>query len=205
VIRVEGPELLQKYVGASEKALREIFDRARRRKPTLIILDELDALATKRGSDRSGTTDRLVNQLLTELDGTESRSGVHVLGITSRPDLVDPALLRPGRIGDRLHLNAPNQDERLQILKYLATHLPRRVSEKKLEEMAAESVGLCGAHLRSLLLQVEMDWLHGEQPPIKPSPSKIKSHNEFEEVLIGTQASDLKNSNGNFKYSKKQF
>ena len=111
----QGPELLSKYVGESEKAVRATFDRARAARPCLLFFDEFDSLAPRRGNDSTGVTDRVVNQLLTQLDGVEGRQGIVVLAATSRPDLVDPALLRPGRLGKRLFCPLPDERERLEV------------------------------------------------------------------------------------------
>ena len=96
-ISVKGPELLDKYVGESERAVRQVFERARSSSPCIVFFDELDSLCPKRGSDSSGggVTERVVNQLLTEMDGLESRSSVFVVAATNRPELIDPAMLRP--------------------------------------------------------------------------------------------------------------
>lgn len=97
-ISVKGPELLNKYIGASEQGVRDVFARAARASPCILFFDEFDAIAPKRGHDNTGVTDRVVNQLLTELDGVEGLEGVFVVAATSRPDLIDAALLRPGRL-----------------------------------------------------------------------------------------------------------
>lgn len=110
-IHVHGPEILNKYVGSSEKGVRDIFIRARKIKPCVILFDEFDSLVPKRGSNQSGVTDRIVNQFLTELDGTEDRSGVFIIATTSRPDLMDKAIIRPGRIDNRIELSYPNSAE----------------------------------------------------------------------------------------------
>ncbi|ETO09547.1 hypothetical protein RFI_27830, partial [Reticulomyxa filosa] len=96
LISVKGPELLNKYIGASEAAVRDVFMRAANNAPCIIFFDEFDSLAPKRGSESTQVTDRVVNQLLTFLDGVESRTNVYVIAATSRPDLIDVALLRPG-------------------------------------------------------------------------------------------------------------
>lgn len=114
-IYVHGPEILDKYVGASERGVRELFSRARNLKPCVIFFDEIDSLVPKRGSNQSGVTDRIVNQFLTELDGTEDRSGVFIIATTSRPDLIDKAIVRPGRIDQSVKLNYPNIDELKQV------------------------------------------------------------------------------------------
>ena len=92
----QGPELLNKYVGESERAVRQLFTRARAASPCVLFFDELDALAPRRGSDVNQSTERVVNQLLTEMDGTEGRQAVYLIAATNRPDMIDPALLRFG-------------------------------------------------------------------------------------------------------------
>jgi len=118
-VTVKGPELLNKYIGASEQATRDIFDRAAAASPCLLFFDEFEAIAPRRGHDSTGVTDRVVNQLLTELDGAGSSSalkGVVVLAATSRPDLIDPALLRPGRLDKLLLCPLPSLSDRVSIL-----------------------------------------------------------------------------------------
>ena len=95
--------MLDKYIGASEAAVRALFARAAAASPCLLFFDQFESLAPRRGSDNTGVTDRVVNQLLTFLDGVEGRSGVYVLAATSRPDMIDPALLRPGRLDKQLY------------------------------------------------------------------------------------------------------
>lgn len=125
VLSVKGAELLSKWVGESERAVRELFRRAREAAPTLIFLDEVDALAPVRGqSTDGGTTDRVVASLLTELDGVESLRNVVVIGATNRPDLVDPALLRPGRLERLVFVPPPDAAARGQILRAAAKSVP---------------------------------------------------------------------------------
>lgn len=114
-ISIRGPEILDKYVGSSERGVRDLFMRARDIKPCIIFFDEFDSLVPKRGSNQSGVTDRIVNQFLTELDGTEDRSGVFIIATTSRPDLIDDAILRPGRIDQRIELSLPTVEEIKQV------------------------------------------------------------------------------------------
>ncbi|XP_032159902.1 peroxisome biogenesis factor 1 isoform X2 [Mustela erminea] len=109
-ISVKGPELLSKYIGASEQAVRDIFIRAQAAKPCILFFDEFESIAPRRGHDNTGVTDRVVNQLLTQLDGVEGLQGVYVLAATSRPDLIDPALLRPGRLDRCVYCPPPDQD-----------------------------------------------------------------------------------------------
>ncbi|KAJ1971657.1 Peroxisome biosynthesis protein pex1 [Dimargaris xerosporica] len=114
-IYVKGPEILNKYIGASEQSVRDLFKRASAARPCVLFFDELDAIAPRRGHDNTGVTDRVVNQFLTEMDGAEGLHGVYVLAATSRPDLIDPALLRPGRLDKALLCDLPNQAERLDV------------------------------------------------------------------------------------------
>ena len=125
VLSVKGAELLSKWVGESEKAVRELFRRAREAAPTLVFLDEVDALAPTRGqSTDGGTTDRVVAALLTELDGVESLHDVVVIGATNRPDLIDPALLRPGRLEKLVYVPPPDADARAAILTAAVKKVP---------------------------------------------------------------------------------
>ena len=119
-ISVKGPELLDKYVGESERAVRVVFERARSSSPCIIFFDELDSLCPKRGSDGGsgggGVSERVVNQLLTEMDGLDSRRSVFVIAATNRPELIDPAMLRPGRLDKLLYVPLPSSEERYSIL-----------------------------------------------------------------------------------------
>ena len=125
VLSVKGAELLSKWVGESERAVRELFRRARDAAPTLIFLDEMDALAPTRGqATDGGTTDRVVAALLTELDGVETLRNVIVVGATNRPDLVDPALLRPGRLERLVYVPPPDAAGRADILRAVAKSVP---------------------------------------------------------------------------------
>ncbi|KAH3672955.1 hypothetical protein WICPIJ_009964 [Wickerhamomyces pijperi] len=116
-ISIKGPELLNKYVGESEKAIRQVFTRARASVPCVIFFDELDALVPRRDTSLSESSSRVVNTLLTELDGLNDRKGIFVIGATNRPDMIDPAMLRPGRLDKTLFIELPNASERLEILK----------------------------------------------------------------------------------------
>ena len=109
------------YVGESERAVRSLFQRARNSKPCVIFFDELDAICVRRSdsSSDSGSTTRVVNQLLTEMDGVESRKGVFLMAASNRPDIIDPAILRPGRLDKIIYVGLPTQQDRLEILKTL--------------------------------------------------------------------------------------
>lgn len=120
-ISVKGPELLNKYVGESERAVRQVFQRARASVPCIIFFDELDALVPRRNSTLSESSSRVVNTLLTELDGLNDRKGIFVVGATNRPDMIDPAMLRPGRLDKTLYIELPTAEERLDILQTLVS------------------------------------------------------------------------------------
>jgi len=125
-ISVKGPELLDKYVGESERSVRVVFERARSSSPCIIFFDELDSLCPKRGSDGGGgggVSERVVNQLLTEMDGLDSRRSVFVIAATNRPELIDPAMLRPGRLDKLLYVPLPSPDDRHSILCALSTKI----------------------------------------------------------------------------------
>lgn len=124
-IVIKGPELLSKWVGESEKAVRKIFEKARQTAPTVIFFDEVDAIAPKRGiSTDSGVTERVVNQLLTEMDGLVELNDVVIIAATNRPDIMDTALLRPGRFDRIIMVGAPDVKSRIQIFKIHAKSMP---------------------------------------------------------------------------------
>ncbi len=149
-ISVKGPEVLSKWVGESEKAVREIFRKARETAPCIIFFDELDSIAPRRGIHTdAGVTDRIVNQLLTEMDGMQSLKGVVVIGATNRPDILDPALLRPGRFDRVIFVPPPDFQARLQILKIHTKDMPL-APDVNLDELARITDGYTGADLESV-------------------------------------------------------
>lgn len=153
---VKGAELMDKWVGSSEKAVRELFRRARDSAPSLVFLDEIDALAPRRGqSFDSGVTDRVVAALLTELDGIEPLRDVVVLGATNRPDLIDPALLRPGRLEKLVFVEPPDADARREILRTAGKSVPLS-SEVDLGALAAELDGYSAADCVALLREAAL-------------------------------------------------
>lgn len=158
-ISIKGPELLSKYIGASEQAVRNVFQRAHSAKPCIIFFDEFDSIAPRRGHDSTGVTDRVVNQLLTLLDGVETSTGVYVLAATSRPDLIDPALLRPGRLDKCLHCPLPNTAERASILSALSRKL-LLADDVDLESVAARTEHFSGADLQALLYTAQLEVVH---------------------------------------------
>ncbi|HZA09406.1 AAA family ATPase [Mycobacterium sp.] len=153
---VKGAELMDKWVGASEKAVRELFRRARDSAPSLVFLDEIDALAPRRGqSFDSGVTDRVVASLLTELDGIEPLRDVVVLGATNRPDLIDPALLRPGRLERLVFVEPPDADARRDILGTAGKSIPL-AADVDLDALAGQLEGYSGADCVALLREAAL-------------------------------------------------
>ena len=149
-ISVKGPELLNKYVGESERAVRQVFVRARSSIPCVIFFDELDALVPKRDDTLSESSARVVNTLLTELDGLSNRQGIYVIAATNRPDIIDEAMLRPGRLETLLFVDLPEAAERVEILQTLSRNLSIPYSDE-IAEVARGCEGFSGADLESLL------------------------------------------------------
>ena len=151
VLSVKGAELLSKWVGDSERAVRELFRRAREAAPTLVFLDEVDALAPTRGqATDGGTTDRVVAALLTELDGVEELRNVVVIGATNRPDLIDPALLRPGRLERLIYVPPPDGPARAAILRASSKQVPLDPSVD-LDALGADLDGFSAADCAALI------------------------------------------------------
>lgn len=166
-ISVKGPEILNKYIGASEKSVRDLFERAESARPCVLFFDEFDSIAPKRGHDSTGVTDRVVNQMLTQMDGAEGLSGVYVLAATSRPDLIDPALLRPGRLDKSLICDLPSLSDRVDILQALSKKLKvspdiLSTSEKRetLLDIAYRTEGYSGADLQAVIYNAHLEAIH---------------------------------------------
>ncbi|ORY80196.1 P-loop containing nucleoside triphosphate hydrolase protein [Leucosporidium creatinivorum] len=193
-ISVKGPEILNKYIGASEKSVRDLFERAQAAKPCILFFDEFDSIAPKRqvfaltyelqsanadfrfyhsGHDSTGVTDRVVNQMLTQMDGAEGLDGVYVLAATSRPDLIDPALLRPGRLDKSLLCDMPSYTDRLEasflsLMRHTTTDLIMEACSRKialapsvdLSAYAAKTEGFSGADLQALVYNAHLDAIH---------------------------------------------
>lgn len=154
-ISVQGPELLDKYVGESEKGVREIFKKARENVPTVLFFDELDAIAASRGSnDSTNVTERVVSQLLTELDGLEALEDVTVIATTNRPDLLDSALLRPGRLDRQIHVPVPDAEARRQILEIHTADMP--TDGLDYDKLVDETENFVGADIEALCREASM-------------------------------------------------
>lgn len=160
-INVKGPEILNKYIGASEQNVRELFDRAQSVKPCVLFFDEFDSIAPKRGHDSTGVTDRIVNQLLTQMDGVEGLDGVYVLAATSRPDLIDSALLRPGRIDKSIICNIPDANDRYDILRAVTGKDKMNLSPNTdIQIVARKTAGYSGADLQGLCYNAYLKAVH---------------------------------------------
>ncbi|KAH8364064.1 hypothetical protein KR084_002080 [Drosophila pseudotakahashii] len=155
IISVKGPELLAKYIGQSEENVRNLFNRARSARPCVLFFDEFDSLAPKRGHDSTGVTDRVVNQLLTELDGVEGLQGVTVIAATSRPELLDPALLRSGRIDRLVECPLPDPVARVRIFEALSSTLSLDECVD-FEWFAGRTSNYTGADIQSILTSANM-------------------------------------------------
>jgi transitional endoplasmic reticulum ATPase len=155
-ISIKGPEVMSKWVGESEKAVRELFKKARQVAPTIVFLDELDSIAPMRGTDTgSHVTDSVVNQLLTSIDGLESMEGVVVIGATNRPDIIDPSLLRPGRFDRLVLIPSPDKEARLEIFKIHTKNMPLG-KDVDIKHLADATENYSGADIESLCREAAM-------------------------------------------------
>jgi len=156
-IAVKGPELLSKWVGESEKGVREVFRKARQTAPTVIFFDEIDALASTRagGSTDSGVTQRVVNQLLTEIDGMEELQDVAVIAATNRADILDPALVRPGRFDRHVKIEEPDEKGRLEIFKVHTAKMPL-ADDVDLQRLAKNTEGYVGSDIEAVSREAVM-------------------------------------------------
>ncbi|MCE4603649.1 MAG: AAA family ATPase, partial [Aeropyrum sp.] len=156
-IAVRGPEILSKWVGESEKAIRKIFERARQAAPTVVFFDEIDSIAPARGArfDTSGVTDRIVNQMLAEMDGIQPLSNVVVIGATNRPDILDPALLRPGRFDRIIYVPPPDKETRKEIFKIHTRKVPL-AEDVDFDKLAELTEGYTGADIEAVVREAVM-------------------------------------------------
>jgi len=175
-IAVKGPQLLSMWVGESEKGIREVFKKAKQVAPTIILFDEIDAIAPRRGTHSgSRVTETVVNQILTEMDGIESLENVIVIGATNRADMIDPSLLRPGRFDYQLLVPPPEKDARMEIFKVHTRHMP--LKDVDLSEMVRKTEGYSGADIEGVCREAALIALRED---IK---SDKVSMDEFEKAL----------------------
>ncbi len=155
-ITIKGPSVFSKWVGESEKAIRKIFSKARQVAPCILFIDEIDSVAPRRGSSSdSGVGNRVVNQLLAEMDGIESLEGVTIIAATNRPDVMDPALLRPGRIDNLVYVPVPDKKARLEIFKVHTKNMPLD-KDVNLDDLAEKTEKYVGADIESICREAAM-------------------------------------------------
>jgi transitional endoplasmic reticulum ATPase len=184
-ISIKGPELLSKWVGESEKAVREVFKKARQTAPTIIFFDEIDSLVPRRGmASDSNVTERVVNQLLTEIDGLEGMHDIVIIGATNRPDMLDTALLRPGRFDRIILTNVPDLPARLEIFKVHMKDMP--LKDVDVEELAAHTEGYVGADIEAVCREAAILALR------ENIGAKVVTMRHFEEALKKVPASITK-------------
>ena len=177
-ISIKGPELISKWVGESEKAIREVFRKARLASPAIIFFDEIDAIAPMRGLGYgdSRVTERVISQLLTEMDGLIALENVVVIGATNRPDILDPALLRPGRLDRIIYIPSPDYKARVEILKIHTRNMPL-AEDVNLEEIAKITEGYAGSDLEAICREAAMEALRED------INAKVVSRRHFEHAL----------------------
>ena len=164
IIVVRGPEILSKWVGESEKAIREIFRKARSSSPCVVVFEELDSIARPRGEDETAGNERTLSQILTEMDDSGS-SGVIVIGVTNRPDLIDTSLLRPGRLDLIVYVAAPDDKARLEIMRLLTASMPL-TTDVNLEDIAGSTRGFSGADLVALCREAAINAMRNKSDTI---------------------------------------
>ncbi|WP_407409664.1 CDC48 family AAA ATPase [Methanobrevibacter sp.] len=191
-ISVKGPELLSKWVGESEKGVREVFRKAKQAAPTVIFFDEIDAIAGARsGNDTdSGVTKRVVNQLLTEMDGLEELQDVAIIAATNRPDILDTGLMRPGRFDRHIQVSEPDEEARLAIFKVHTKNMPLS-KDVDLKKLAKQTDGYVGADIESVCREAAMltlrNDLEAKEIPnkyFKEAIEKVKPGHNQEEQLV---------------------
>ncbi len=198
-ISVKGPAVLSKWVGESEKTIREIFRKARLASPCIIFIDEIDAIAPRRGGGQgdSGVTERLVDTLLTEIDGLQAIKEIVFIGASNRPDILDPALLRPGRFDRVVDIPMPEEKTRLEILKVHTKKMPI-AKDVNLEELAKETNGFSGADLENLCRESGMEAIRED----KNAKTITKKHFErAKEIIKPSSTKEYKERLDKFKES----
>ncbi|MDR2829642.1 MAG: CDC48 family AAA ATPase [Methanobrevibacter sp.] len=190
-IAIKGPELLSKWVGDSEKGVREVFRKARQTAPTVIFFDEIDSIASSRGNSTgdSGVTQRVVNQLLTEIDGMEELRDVAIIAATNRPDILDSGLIRPGRFDRHIKVGTPSEEGRIAIFKVHTKDMPLS-DDVNLEKLAKESEGYVGADIEVVCREAAMltlrEDMESNEVPMKAfnqAMEKVKPVSKEEDLI----------------------
>lgn len=178
-VSVKGPELLDKYVGESERAVRDVFQRARQSAPTVVFFDEIDAVAPERGGGSdSRVTERVVSQLLTELDGIEELRNVVVVGATNRPDILDPALLRTGRFEKMIYVPDPDEDARREIFRVHTREMPI-ADDVDLDVLAERTEGYTGSDIEAIIREASMLALDSYLESVEgTTPEVVEEHSD---------------------------
>ena len=198
-IQVKGPELLSMWVGKSEEGVRKVFERARQVAPCIIFFDEIDALASRRGVDAgSKVHDQVLNQILAEMDGLEELNNVIVIGATNRPDMLDYALLRPGRFDRIVLVNVPDKKGRLEIFKIHTKNMPL-TKDVDFEELAEKTEGYVGADIESLAREAAMLALR------KNMDAKEVNKKHFELAMAKVKASVNKEAADHYKRVESEY
>ncbi|QGA79976.1 CDC48 family AAA ATPase [Candidatus Nanohalobium constans] len=182
-ISIKGPEVFSKYVGESEESVREIFKKARQVAPCVLFIDEIDSIAPRRGgsSGDSQVGDRVVNQLLTELDGIESLKGVTVIAATNRPDMIDPAIMRPGRIDRNIEVEIPDEDARKRIFEVHTEDMPLN-DDVDIDKLAEKTENYVGSDIESVCREAGMNALRSDPE------SEEATMEDFEDALEDVRA-----------------
>ena len=203
-ISIKGPEILSKYIGASEQAIRALFEKASLSKPCILFFDEFDSIVPPRQNNNTDVTDRIVNQILTQMDGIESlQEGIYIIAATSRPDMIDPALLRPGRFDVCLECGLPNLEERIQILNLLSEQV-HLADDVDLNAIAIQTAGYTGSDLNTLIINAsnqainELIYLDDElnvqnHVEIERSLSSLKLNNSYFRLALGSTSPSFSN------------
>ena len=212
-ISIKGPELLSKWVGESEKGVREVFSKARENAPTVVFFDEIDSIATERGSGQGGgsqVSERVVSQLLTELDGLEELEDVVVVATSNRPDLIDSALLRPGRLDRHVHVPVPDEEARKAIFGVHTRDKPV-ADDVDLDWLAGETEGYVGADIEAVTREASMaasrEFIHSVDPEeIGESVSNVRiSKEHFEQALDEVTPSVTEETKERYEEIEEQF
>ncbi|KAJ2671977.1 Peroxisome biosynthesis protein pex1 [Coemansia sp. RSA 1085] len=188
-IATKGPELLSKYIGSSEQSVRDLFKRAVAASPCVLFFDEFESIAPRRGHDNTGVTDRVVNQFLTEMDGAEGLKGVYVLAATSRPDLIDPALLRPGRLDKAFLCDMPSQNDRKDILLKQANKI--KCQGVEWDAVAQRTGGFTGADLQALVYNAFLEAVHENVSSVDVQSTSNEDTKQAEFALLSPSNSTL--------------
>jgi len=190
-ISIKGPEVFSKWVGESEKAIREVFRKARMSSPAVIFFDEIDSLVPNRsgGYSDSGVTDRVISQLLTEMDGISNLGDVVIIAATNRPDIVDPAVLRPGRFDRLIYVPEPEGEARKAIFKIHSKGMPL-TKDVDVNEVSRFTKGYSGADIRSLCREAAMIALRRN---IDSSEVKLKDFEDATKNISPSITPDMEN------------